>query len=136
MPALYRSLERRIKKILINLLPTKFFSVLTEFIQVSLLMPESGQGLFKWIVRKGKSRVAFSLISGFESGRIPNRFKFLLVKLKKKKVNPKARMQMDFQPDKRSLSFPEAEPPLSMPRRSVNMRSVNPFDYSRGFSSV
>lgn len=45
-------------------------------------------------------------------------------------------MQMDFQPDKCSPSFPEAEPPLSVPRRGVNTRFVNPFDYSRGFSSV
>ena len=85
LPTLYRSLEKRIERIFINLLPAKFSSVLTEFIQVSLLMPESGQGLFKWIVRKGKSWVAFGLISGFEGGGIPNGFKFLLVKLKRKK---------------------------------------------------
>lgn len=41
---------------------------------------------------------------------------------------------MDFQPNKCSLSLPEAEPPLSVPRRDVNARSVNPFDYSQGFS--
>lgn len=80
MLALYRSLERRIKRILINLLPAKFSSVLTEFIQVSLLMPESGRGLLK-----GESREAFGLISGFEGGGIPNGFEFLPVKLKKKK---------------------------------------------------
>lgn len=87
LPALHRSLEKRIKRILINLLPARFSSVLTEFIQVSLLMLESGQGLFKWLVRKGKSRMAFSWISGFEGGGIPNGFKFLLVKLKKKYIH-------------------------------------------------
>lgn len=79
LPALYRSLERRIKRVLIDLLPAKFSFILTEFVQVSLLMLESGQGPFKWIVRKGKSWVAFSLISGFEGGGIPTDSNFSLL---------------------------------------------------------
>lgn len=45
---------------------------------------------------------------------------------------------MEFQPAERSHSrrFPEAESPLPVPRRGMNMRSLNLFDCSRGFSGV
>lgn len=90
-----------------NLLPAKFSSHLPEFIQVPLLMPEPGQVLFKWILKKAKSRVAFSWISGFEGGEYLRDSNFSLLNLnkiikKKNEVNPKARMQMEFQPAERS----------------------------------